>query len=834
MKKDTFKSSDPMLEASGLFLPLLPLKSVVILPKSILPVFVGRPSSIKAVEYAIKNGNEIFITTQKDSAVESPGADDVFACGTRATILQVMRMPNGAIKILAEGVCRALISDVYQENGFMGGSVDDLPTTGLEDDVEVEALWRQLKDLYNAYGKLNEKAPLEILHNVKTPTDIDYAVDTITTHISNLSFTDRQQILELNHLPQRILRLCSFLRKEIEILETEQRIRSQVQTQVEKSQKEYYLTEQIKAIHKELGRDDNTLELEQLSAKIRTIGASTDAIEKVDKEIKRLEQMPPLSSEAVVSRHYVDWLTSLPWKTTTKDDISIVQAERILDKHHAGLKKAKERIIEFLAAKKYAKNLERSPIICLAGPPGVGKTSLAKSIALSLGREFIRISLGGVKDEAEIRGHRRTYIGALPGKIIQAMKKAKVINPVILLDEIDKMGRDMQGDPASALLEVLDPEQNKTFVDHFLDLEYDLSKVIFITTANYIDGIPYPLFDRMEIVNLAGYTEEEKVSIAHEFLIPKGLKEYSLTARQFKISQPILHKLVNDYTKEAGVRQLERVITKLMRKTIQVLLKDSTVKSVTITNDLLKEWLGNSKYKKTSLNPQKELVGVVTGLAWTEMGGDVLEIETSVLPGKGTLTLTGQLGEVMQESVQAGLSYIRSRAHELGLKSSFHSTKDIHVHMPEGATPKDGPSAGITICTALISALTNVPVNPNIAMTGEVTLRGRVLMVGGLKEKILAAKQHGIGTVILPSENLDDDEVQEIIKENEKEKNLNLVFVRTMDEVLQAAFAPGSFKKKTAPSSTKKTKKPAKKTVAKEKETDASATKASKKRKTKK
>ena len=503
--------------------------------------------------------------------------------------------------------------------------------------------------------------------------------------------------------------------------------------------------------------------------------------------------MPPLSSEAVVSRHYIDWVISLPWNKVSKDTISLEEAEKILNKNHAGLKKAKERIIEFLAAKKFSQSFERSPIICLIGPPGVGKTSLGHSIAESLGREFVRISLGGIKDEAEIRGHRRTYIGALPGKIIQAMKKAKTSNPVILLDEIDKMSSDFHGDPAAALLEVLDPEQNKSFVDHFLEIEYDLSKVMFIATANMTEGIPYPLFDRMERIMLSGYTEIEKAEIARSFLIPKNLKEYSLKPKQFKLPDDILKKVISEYTKEAGVRQLERIIAKMMRKTIQILLKDPAEKSVTVSQELLKEWLGHPQYKKTVLDIGADRIGLATGLAWTEVGGDILEIEVTVLPGKGGLTLTGQLGDVMQESAHAALSYIRSRAESLGLKEGFYASKDIHVHIPEGATPKDGPSAGITMCVALVSALTKNPARPDVAMTGEVTLRGRVLAVGGLKEKILAARQQGMKVVLVPDENRDD--VEEIMKEIGTTDTLDVVFVKNMDEVLKLALANNPFHK---------------------------------------
>ncbi|MFZ5954762.1 MAG: endopeptidase La [Candidatus Dependentiae bacterium] len=775
-------------------LPLLPLKNVVILPKSIIPIIVGRQSSIQAVEYALKHNQTLFISAQKDSRTENPTADDVFTYGTRSSILQVMRMPNGSLKLLAEGICRAHMTSSRQADGFIEVECEDLQTTSIEQTIELEAIWRQLKTLYGTYAQLKENVPADLVTMVKTAQDMDYISDTIAVQIRNLSFNDRQKLLETVDLQERMILLCGFLTKEIEILETEQRIRGRIQTQVEKSQKEYYLTEQMKAIQKELGREDQSVEIAQIRSKVKTLGLTKEATEKVEKELRRLEQMPPLSSEAVVSRNYVDWIISLPWKKISKDAISLSHAEEILNQHHAGLHKAKERIIEFLAAKKFSKTLSRSPIICLVGPPGVGKTSLASSIAKSLGREFVRISLGGVKDEAEIRGHRRTYIGAMPGKIVQAMKKAKTINPVILLDEIDKMGRDLHGDPAAALLEVLDPEQNKTFVDHYLDVEYDLSKVMFIATANMLEGIPYPLFDRMEIIGLSGYTEDEKVAIAQEFLIPKSLAEYGLNGTQFKISGNELRVIINEYTKEAGVRQLERTIAKLMRKAIQVLLKDKNTTSITITDKLIKEWLGNPKFKKTSLSLKKERIGLATGLAWTEVGGDVLEIETTVLNGKGGLTLTGQLGDVMQESAHAALSYIRSRAAELGLKSSFYTTKDIHIHIPEGATPKDGPSAGITICTAVISALTGKPIINDLAMTGEITLQGRVLGVGGLKEKLLAAKQHNIKTVILPQENL--DEIQEVLKEVNL-TDLKLVYASNMDEVLATAFPEPILKKES-------------------------------------
>lgn len=763
--------------------PLLPLKNVVMLPKSIIPIIVGRDISIEAVERALQADKEIFITTQKNSSQENPTLDDVYHVGTQATILQVVRMPNGALKILAEGICRAKAIAAESRNGCLMALVKNLDTD-FGNAVEIKAAWRQLAQVYSIYAQLNDKAPAELLLNVSTNEETHDAVDSIAVHVQ-LSATERQEILEKINLFERIITLCSLLERETEILKTEQRIRGRIQSQVEQNQKEFYLNEQIKAIHKELGRDDLAAEIADLRSKIDSLGLSTEAELRAERELSRLEQMSPLSPEASVSRSYLDWLANIPWKRTNKDRVSLVQAERLLENSHAGLKKPKERVLEFIAAKKFTKDLKKSPIICLVGPPGVGKTSLASSIAKSLGRPFVRISLGGVKDESEIRGHRRTYIGALPGKVIHAMRKSKVINPVILFDEVDKMSSDFAGDPASALLEVLDPEQNKAFVDHYLDVEYDLSQVMFIATANSYDAIPYPLLDRMEIIGLSGYTDAEKVIIARQFLIPKNLKAYGLMARQCKIPNDSLLTIVCDYTKEAGVRQLDRAIAKLCRKTIQVLLQDYAPASVSVTKKRLIEWLGNQKYRKTSLTKEEQHIGLATGLAWTELGGDVLEIETTILQGKGNVTLTGQLGEVMQESAQAALSFIRSRSDQLKLPRNFHTNKDIHIHIPEGATPKDGPSAGITICTALISALTGTQVRKDVAMTGEITLRGRVLAIGGLKEKLLAAKQHNMKLVLIPEENKDD--LEEILKETELGE-LKTETVSSMDAVIKHVF----------------------------------------------
>lgn len=787
------------IKENAKFLPILPLKNLVALPKSIIPVVVGRKVSIKALEFALKHDKEIFVTSQKKADIENPTADSLFSTGTRAVVLQMARMPNGTYKILIEGTTRAEIKDVREQDGFLAGMSEDLVANPLEDNSENQALWRNLFDLFKEYVNLNEKLSSDVLGMFRGLQDLDHLTDTVAVQVP-LDFNQRQKILELVDLKQRALKLIVYLNKEMEVLKAEKNIRKRVQSQIEKNQKDYYLNEQMRAIQRELGREDYQKEINELRQKAKKLKVSTEAEEKIDKELKKLEQMQPTSPEATVSRNYIDWLLSVPWKKATKDNVGIEQAEKILNSSHAGMEKAKSRIIEFLAAKKFAgAKLKKSPIICLVGPPGVGKTSLAMSIANSLERKLVRISLGGMRDEAEIRGHRRTYIGAMPGKIIQAMKKAGVVNPVIVLDEVDKMAMDFRGDPASALLEVLDPEQNNSFSDYFLEIDYDLSKVMFITTANVVDNIPHPLLDRMDVIYLSGYNLKEKIAIANNFLLPKLLKEYALEGEQIIFDKKLLERVVDEYTKEAGVRQLERILSKILRKSIQELLEDKKKKSVTITDVKIEKWLGSPKYKR----PDKKLeenVGMVTGLAWTEVGGDILEVEVAALKGKGALTLTGQLGEVMQESAQAAMSYVRSRAKDLGLKEDFYSNFDIHVHVPEGAIPKDGPSAGITIATALVSALTKVAVRKDVAMTGEVTLRGRVLPVGGLKEKLLAATRFGIKTVIVSKENKND------IKEFEKEldKSLTVIYAESMDEVLVHALVKTPFKKTTKRKSAKK------------------------------
>ena len=773
----------PLVRTSAYIVPVLPLKNVVAWPRSIRPVAVGRDISIQAIEAAMRGNREVFVTAQRGTDIEDPSFDDLYTFGTRATIVRVERFPNGVMKVLIEGIVRSRVLGQVDTEGYFSVEAVDVPSElGLKETQE-KALWRSLYGYFKEYVELSEKLSSEVFDLFKGLNDLDYLTDTLAAQLS-FDLEDQQEILEIADVKERSLRLSQMLKAEIEILKTEKNIRKRVQTQIEKHQRDYYLNEQMRAIQRELGRDDQQKEIDQLREKAKAARMSAEAVEKVEIECKRLEQMQFSSPEAAVSRNYIETLIALPWFKVAKDRVSLIQATKILDQSHSGMTKVKERILEFIAAKKFAgDNLKKAPIICLAGPPGVGKTSLAKSIADALGRTFVRISLGGMRDEAEIRGHRRTYIGAMPGKIIQAMRKAKVTNPVILLDEVDKMSMDFRGDPASALLEVLDPEQNKSFSDYFLEVGYDVSQVMFVLTANVIDAIPGPLLDRMDLVMLSGYTEAEKFDISQKFLIPKLFKEYAVSSRQLEITEAAVKRVISEYTKEAGVRQLDRVLAQVVRKSLAKLLEDKAPKKVKITDASLEGLIGVARYRKEVMTSRNG-VGVATGLAWTEVGGDVLEIEVTVLKGKGNLTITGQLGEVMQESVQAALSYIRSRTKELGIKPGFYAESDIHIHVPEGAIPKDGPSAGITMVVAMASALANLPVKNTVAMTGEVTLRGRVLPVGGLKEKLLAASRFGFTTVIVPRENEVD------IKEFEKEldSSLSIVYADHMDTVLATAF----------------------------------------------
>jgi ATP-dependent Lon protease len=771
--------------------PVLALKNVVIFPKSITPIIIGRPTSIKAVEKALMNEElkGLYVLCQKNSDDENISIENLNLIGTYSTILQVIKMPKGNLKILAEGQRRILIEGFEEIDGVIYAKSKDIVTVSHSTDLEREALWRNFIKLYNNYLKYNSKIPESIVVSTFSMEDIEIAIDSIIPHLP-LKGIDRQRLLEESNLENRIRIIIIHLMNEIEISETEERIRNNIQSQIETSQKEYYLKEQLKAIQKELKNQNND---EDICSKYKAIANNLDLpdeiYEKVEKEALKLEQMQELSAEAAVGRNYIDWIVSIPWKKQSEDNLSIEEAEKILNNNHFGLNKVKERILELIAAKKYCKHRLKSPILCLVGPPGVGKTSLGKSIADSLNREFVRVALGGIKDEADIKGHRKTYIGAMPGKIIQGMKRVKTVNPVFLLDEIDKMANDIHGDPASALLEVLDPEQNKQFFDSFLDVPYDLSNVMFIATANSVESIPYPLLDRMEIIYVSGYTKDEKLNISKLFLIPKQLKEHSLNNEIIEINDEATSLLIVEYTKEAGVRQLERLIIRLIRKTIGKILesKNNNLKKqdkIIINTKVIREYFKTAPFKMhESIHSNK--IGIVTGLAWTELGGDILEIEVALTPGKGSVTLTGQLGEVMQESAQAALTYLRTRMKEFGINKSKFTQYDIHIHVPEGATPKDGPSAGIAICTALVSRFCNIPIKSKIAMTGEITLQGRVLAIGGLKEKLLAAHMYGFNTVIVPKES--QENCQETLEELGK-LPISIVYVKTMDEVMKNAL----------------------------------------------
>ena len=742
-----------MLKKDKMVVPLIPLRDIIIFPYMVVPLFVGREKSIKALEFAMNNDKSILLAAQKKAKTEDPGPGEIYEVGTLGTILQLLRLPDGTVKVLVEGKKRARITEFVSEADCFMVGVEDVEEP-IDETVETEALVRSVVKSFEAYVKFNKRVPPEMIMSVSSIDDPSRLADTIASHLT-IKVEDKQALLIIPSPTKRLERLYSIMENEIEILEVEQKIRQRVKRQMEKTQKEYYLSEQMKAIQKELGeKDDFKSEIQEFEEKIKTKKMSKEAMRKAKQEIKKLRLMSPMSAEATVSRNYIDWIVSLPWEHETEEKKDIDEAERVLEEDHYGLKTVKERIIEYLAVRGLVDEM-KGPILCLVGPPGVGKTSLAKSIGRATGRNFVRLSLGGVKDEAEIRGHRRTYIGSMPGKIVQSLKKAGSNNPVFLLDEVDKMSHDFRGDPASALLEVLDPEQNHTFSDHYLDCDYDLSKIMFITTANSMQGIPYPLLDRMEIIRIPGYTELEKYSIVEKFLLPKQLKMHGLTAKNLDLSKNTILSMIRRYTKEAGVRSLERQVATICRKAAREILKKGRDYKVAVSPKGLEKFLGVPQYRYGTIE-QTDEVGVATGLAWTEAGGELLAIEVAIVPGKGKLMITGKLGDVMQESAQAAMTYVRSRATELGLEKDFYQKLDIHIHVPEGAIPKDGPSAGITMATALASALIRVPVKKGVAMTGEITLRGKVLPIGGLKEKLLAAHRAGIFTVLVPKENEKD------------------------------------------------------------------------------
>ena len=763
-------------------IPLLPLRDVVIFPHMVAPLFVGREKSIRALEEAMKNDKKILLSAQKDAKTNDPGPEDIYAVGTVGTIVQMLRLPDGTVKVLVEGKNRASLKSFNDENKFFSVQAEDLNEI-VETDSETNAIMRTLIESFEDYIKLNKRVPSETLATITAIDDPSKLSDTVASHLS-FKLSDKQEILENLDSSKRLEAIYEKIQSELEILQVEKKIRNRVKKQMEKAQKEYYLTEQMKAIQKELGdKDDFKSEILEFEEQLKKKDIPEDIKTRIEKEIKKLKGMSSMSAEATVVRNYIDWLVNLPWNSDlTEDEISIDNAQKVLDNDHFGLEKPKERITEYLAVRALTSK-QRGPILCLVGPPGVGKTSLAKSVANAMGRKFVRISLGGVRDEAEIRGHRRTYIGALPGKIIQGMKKAGTKNPVFLLDEIDKIGADFRGDPASALLEALDPEQNSTFNDHYLEVDYDLSQVLFITTANVLHTIPWALQDRMEIIKLSGYTELEKKKIAEKYLVPKQLENNGLTDKNASITEKALDFLIQRYTREAGVRTLEREIGSVCRKTAKEVVQNGKDFSQKITPKIVQKYLGVPKFKHGEIE-DKSQIGMSTGLAWTEVGGELLNVEVSVVPGKGSFTVTGKLGEVMQESTKAAMSYVRSRAKRLGLDRNFYQKIDIHVHVPEGAQPKDGPSAGIAISTAIISALVQKEVKKDVAMTGEITLRGRILPIGGLKEKILAAHRGGVNTVLIPDEN--EKDLNDIPKEIKKD--IDIVSVKHMDEVISLSL----------------------------------------------
>jgi len=738
--------------ASSLTLPVLPLRDVVVFPHMVIPLFVGRKKSITALEHAMESGKQIMLVAQMSASDDEPTPEQIHRIGTVASILQLLKLPDGTVKVLVEGEQRAEVQQFTETEDSFSALVSMVESVPVED-REGEALMRSVLAEFDQYVKLNMKIPPEILTSLAGIDEPGRLADAIAAHLS-LKIEDKQKILEMRNTRERLEHILGVMESEIDLLQVEKRIRGRVKRQMEKSQREYYLNEQMKAIQKELGEiEDGPNEADELSKKIEKAGMSKEAREKADAELKKLKLMSPMSAEATVVRNYIDWLVNVPWKKRSKIRKDLSEAEKILEADHYGLEKVKERILEYLAVQQRVNKL-KGPILCLVGPPGVGKTSLGQSIARATNRKFVRMSLGGVRDEAEIRGHRRTYIGSLPGKIIQNMSKVKVRNPLFMLDEVDKMAMDFRGDPSSALLEVLDPEQNHAFSDHYLEVDYDLSDVMFVATSNSLN-IPAPLLDRMEVIRLAGYTEDEKVNIAMRYLVPKQRKNNGLQEGEVAMSEAVVRDIVRFYTREAGVRSLEREISKVFRKVAKVLLLDKKLKAVEITPENLGKYLGVQRFRY-GVAEQANQVGQVTGLAWTEVGGELLTIEAVIVSGKGKLTITGKLGDVMQESIQAAMSVVRARASQLGIQTDFYQKHDFHVHVPEGATPKDGPSAGVGMCTAMVSALTKIPVRADVAMTGEITLRGEVLPIGGLKEKLLAAHRGGIKIVLIPEENRKD------------------------------------------------------------------------------
>ncbi len=762
-------------------LPLLPLRDVVVFPSMVIPLFVGREKSIESLEVAMEEDKKIMLAAQRDAADDNPGIDDLHQTGTIATILQLLKLPDGTVKVLVEGEDRANLSNLVEEEGdCLRGIVSVLPESELTE-RENEVLLRTLTGHFEQYVQLSKKVPSEVLSTISSIEEVSRMADTIASHLS-LKIEEKQNVLEMPDVRERVEYLMETMESEIDLLKVEKRIRGRVKKQMEKSQREYYLNEQMKAIQKELGDlEDGSNEFEELAERIEKSGMTKEAREKADAEMKKLRMMSPMSAEASVVRGYLDWLVNLPWKKRSRINTDLTHAQEVLDKDHYGLEDVKERILEYLAVQNRVKKV-KGAVLCLVGPPGVGKTSLGQSIARATNRKFVRMALGGVRDEAEIRGHRRTYIGSMPGKLVQKMSKVQVRNPLFLLDEIDKMGMDHRGDPASALLEVLDPEQNSTFQDHYLEVDYDLSDVMFVCTSNSMD-IPGPLLDRMEVIRIPGYTEDEKVNIARRYLLPKQVKNNGLKKDEIQVSDDRLRDIIRYYTREAGVRGLEREVAKLCRRVVKANMLDKTTAGREITEELLQDYLGVRKFSY-GLAESDNQIGQVTGLAWTSVGGELLTLEGASTPGKGRIIKTGKLGEVMQESIQAALTVVRSRAAGLGIPEDYFEKHDLHIHVPEGATPKDGPSAGIGMVTALVSVMTSIPVRADVAMTGEITLRGKVLAIGGLKEKLLAAHRGGIKTVLIPKENEKDlRDIPENIK-----ADLQVIPVQWIDEVLDIAL----------------------------------------------